>query len=246
MVINSNKNLNIRWKSKLLTKKEREGKPMKSERGAITLVTLATVVFILAFLLSSYVIIMNRLQAQAEIKREIGNVYSNGIENIEEVYQSFFARGTEIVPVTNAEQLLSIGTGRKMAINGKIYEYSPEKTYELKNDIEVNEEEYGNTYSSTFSINQRRMKMKVAKNVEDYEYNGSYYTFTALEEGNYLLEVWGAQGGSGGPGNLGGLGGYSRGKIILSAGDNIYVYVGGQGEGSTATSVNTKENLGRI
>lgn len=217
---------------------------MKSERGAITLVTLATVVFILAFLLSSYVIIMNRLQAQAEIKRETGNIYSEGIENIEEVYQSFFAGETEIVPVTNAEQLLSIGTGKQMAVNGKIYEYLPDKTYELKNDIEVNEEEYGDEYITGFSTNRRQMRMKVAKNVEDYEYNGSYYTFTALEEGNYLFEVWGAQGGNGGPGNKGGLGGYAKGKIKLSAGDNVYVYVGGQGEGSTSTSVTTKENSG--
>lgn len=217
---------------------------MRSEKGAITLVTLVTVVFILAFLLSSFVIISNRLQTQAEIKRETGRVYAEGIENIEEVYQSFFANELETVPITNAEQLLSIGTGRQIAVDGKIYKYSADKNYILKNDIEINEEEYGNEYENQFNTNQRKMRLAVAKNTEDYPYNGSYYTFTALEEGTYLLEVWGAQGGDGGPGNAGGFGGYTKGKIKLLAGDNIYIYVGGQGEGSQSTSVTTKQNAG--
>ena len=43
---------------------------MKNQKGAIALVTLGTVIFMLAFLLSSFVIIQNRIQAQAEIKKE--------------------------------------------------------------------------------------------------------------------------------------------------------------------------------
>ena len=43
---------------------------MKKERGAITLITLVTILFMLAFLVSTFTIIMNRRQSQAEIKRE--------------------------------------------------------------------------------------------------------------------------------------------------------------------------------
>lgn len=43
---------------------------MKKERGAITLLTLITILFMLSFLISTYVIIANRRQAQEEIKRK--------------------------------------------------------------------------------------------------------------------------------------------------------------------------------
>jgi len=61
---------------------------MKSERGSIMLVTLATVIFMLAFLVSSFMIISNKLQAQAEIKRELKNVYESEVEDVDNVYNN--------------------------------------------------------------------------------------------------------------------------------------------------------------
>jgi hypothetical protein len=61
-----------------------------------------------------------------------------------------------------------------------------------------------------------------------YNYTGNVQTFTAPVAGNYKLEVWGAQGG--GASNNGGLGGYSAGIKSLTAGQKLYVYIGGQGE----------------
>ena len=43
---------------------------MKKERGAITLITLVTIVFMISFLIGTYVIMSNRRQAQEEIKRK--------------------------------------------------------------------------------------------------------------------------------------------------------------------------------
>lgn len=63
---------------------------MKSEKGAITLVTLGTVIFILAFLLSSFVTISNKLQAQAEIKKETKKIYEREVENVDEIYNEYF------------------------------------------------------------------------------------------------------------------------------------------------------------
>ena len=54
---------------------------MKKERGAITLITLVTILFMLAFLVSTFTIIMNRRQSQAEIKRETKEIYESDFSN---------------------------------------------------------------------------------------------------------------------------------------------------------------------
>ncbi len=74
----------------------------------------------------------------------------------------------------------------------------------------------------------------------DYEYTGAVQTFTAPVTGDYKLEAWGAQGGNS-AGNksvqkpvyygLGGRGAYTSGTIRLTAGQTIYVYVGGRNNG---------------
>ena len=63
--------------------------------------------------------------------------------------------------------------------------------------------------------------------VYTYGYEGKVATFTAPIAGRYLLEVWGAQGGSGIA--SGGAGGYSKGYVNLSAGQVLYIVVGGAG-----------------
>ena len=62
--------------------------------------------------------------------------------------------------------------------------------------------------------------------VFDFSYTGNVQTFTAPYDGEYLLEVWGAQGASNQA--QGGKGGYSKGVITLSKGETLWIYVGGQ------------------
>ena len=63
--------------------------------------------------------------------------------------------------------------------------------------------------------------------VEKYfNYTGNVQTFIAPVDGEYLLEVAGAQGGS--TYGTGGLGGTSSGKISLKKGDTLQIYVGNQ------------------
>ncbi|MGI6329593.1 MAG: DUF5411 family protein [Bacilli bacterium] len=57
-----------------------------------------------------------------------------------------------------------------------------------------------------------------------FTYTGGSQTFTAPYSGTYKLEVWGAQG----EGTNGGKGGYSTGLLNLSAGEKLYIYVGGR------------------
>jgi len=69
------------------------------------------------------------------------------------------------------------------------------------------------------------------------EYNGEVQTFTADKDGYYKIELWGAQGGSISSIN-GGNGAYTSGEIYLHQGDNLYIYIGGQGQ--FATTDNTR------
>ena len=64
------------------------------------------------------------------------------------------------------------------------------------------------------------------------------YTYTIPYTGSYRLETWGAQGGSvtyNGIIYTGGYGGYSTGTVVLSAGDILYLNVGGSGVGGVAS-----------
>jgi len=54
------------------------------------------------------------------------------------------------------------------------------------------------------------------------EYKGEVQTFTADKDGYYKIELWGAQGG----GPRGANGAYTSGEIYLTAGTNLYVYIG--------------------
>ena len=63
-----------------------------------------------------------------------------------------------------------------------------------------------------------------------YDVNNSYYTFSAPVSGSYKIELWGANGNSSGS-FAGGTGAYTFGNITLTAGEKIYVYVGGAGSG---------------
>lgn len=67
----------------------------------------------------------------------------------------------------------------------------------------------------------------------EYEYTGSVQTFTAPVSGVYKFQLWGAAGGTDEHHNsdYGGenYGGYTTGEVHLSAGQVIYIVVGGMG-----------------
>ncbi len=68
-----------------------------------------------------------------------------------------------------------------------------------------------------------------------FAYSNAVQTFTIEVDGYYKMQVWGAQGGSYSTYN-GGAGGYSEGIVYLTAGTNLYVYVGGQPTSTSSTS----------
>src|SRR5580693_2615189 len=67
----------------------------------------------------------------------------------------------------------------------------------------------------------------VEANAETFVFTGGVQTFTASVSGEYAVELLGASGGNG-P-NMGGLGAEVSGDIFLTAGEDLTLFVGGQG-----------------
>lgn len=68
------------------------------------------------------------------------------------------------------------------------------------------------------------------KQVTTFSYTGNVQTFVASVSGTYVIELGGGAGGDGSFGSTsGGKGGYVKFTTDLSAGDTLYVYVGGRG-----------------
>ena len=60
----------------------------KSQKGAIALVTLVTMLFLTAFLITLYIRIANKSAISAEITAEIANRYNN-IEEADNIYKNY-------------------------------------------------------------------------------------------------------------------------------------------------------------
>ena len=85
---------------------------------------------------------------------------------------------------------------------------------------------------------------------QTFNYTGSQQTFTVPSGVSTItIKVWGGQGGSGGyysSGSYcstGGKGGYATGDLSVTAGNTVYVYVGGQGEGFASCNTYMQSHL---
>ena len=64
---------------------------------------------------------------------------------------------------------------------------------------------------------------------KEYDYTGNIEVFTAPTTSEYILEVWGSEGGSYNTTYIDGYGGYSTGIVSLTKGEKLYIVVGGKG-----------------
>ena len=115
---------------------------------------------------------------------------------------------------------------------------------------------WGTHTSYTFNVAQNAAELKSIKTDADFYYLARKYdctkqveTFTALENGEYTLECWGAQGMYFPPTNpnlYGGNGGYATGMLTMNEGKSIYICVGGytNGYNNKIPNVNTGFNAG--
>lgn len=119
-------------------------KSIKSQKGAISLFVILSMLFFLAFMLGVFSITSRRNAAQLEAVRETAKIYASGID-ANTVYDSMLATTAEaVIPITNIEQLkeakkLQEGTSTTAStnytINGKLYSYKKNASYYLANDI---------------------------------------------------------------------------------------------------------------
>lgn len=112
-------------------------KNLKKENGAITIIVLVSVLFMVSFLISSYILIANKVKAQKDMMSETKNIYESK-STMEEIYNSYIAN-SELIPIYNLEQLLNIGSDKTQFIDNKYYTFTNDATYILMNDIEYSE-----------------------------------------------------------------------------------------------------------
>ncbi len=118
-------------------------KILNNQKGAITIITLVSILFMVSFLVSSYVIISNKSKEQQEMVEETRRIYESA-STMEEIYNSYFD-SSELIPIYTVEQLLSIGSDKVITIsqnNGKIYTFSKDANYILMNDLEFSAEDW--------------------------------------------------------------------------------------------------------
>ena len=83
-------------------------------------------------------------------------------------------------------------------------------------------------------------KWSLISYVKTFNYTGTVESLKVPYSGNYVLEVWGAQGGIGsrdGSLQAGGKGGHVKGTVNLSANTTLYIVVGGKGGDCDGTSL---------
>lgn len=117
----------------------------KEQKGAITVLVIATVLFITMFLVTAYWILSNKLKTQQETVNQMKMLYETDV-SMESIYDSYFAKG-EIIPIYSYEQLKQIGSEKQISITeekGKIYTFSKDGVYVLMADIKTSEEWYPN------------------------------------------------------------------------------------------------------
>ena len=110
-------------------------KSIKSEKGAVTLLVLVTILFFVAFLITTYMIMANKAKSQKEVTDQTSQIYNS--VSAEQAYNSYF--GDNVVPIYTVDQLLKIGSGDSIQINeagGKIYTFSKDATYVLMNNLQ--------------------------------------------------------------------------------------------------------------
>lgn len=173
-------------------------KKLSNEKGAITVLVLVSVLFMVSFLISSYVIIANKVRAQKDMISQMKEIYDN-TSNMEEVYNSYFM--DNVVPIYNNEQLFAIGTGTRMMINGKYYDFLNDDStmYVLMNDLSFNAYDQCNDYYwvpikdrenlfSSFNGNGHKISVNYIDSEND-EYTVIYSGESNFSEPEYKMAV---------------------------------------------------------
>lgn len=107
----------------------------KSQKGAITLVVLVTMLFLTAFIMTMYIKLSNKAGISAETTAELAKKYNN-IGDKNNIYYSYIT-DSNIIPITNRDELKEIGSNKNITVNGKIYKFKPDGNYVIMNNLDL-------------------------------------------------------------------------------------------------------------
>lgn len=156
---------------------------LKSQKGAISVFVLVSMLFFVVTIVGIYVITSMRAQSQTESVEVIqGQYYTEGEENI--IYEEKVSNTTVDIPIYTKEHLYSIGTGKQVEIEGVEYTFSSKATYKLQNDIIINIDD------SVIAVGNNDATIDYNNYEIYYYYEGSYYDLA--DEFDYTMEVNGS------------------------------------------------------
>ena len=155
-----------------------------NQKGIISLFVLFTMMFLLVFCLSVYLLIRNKLQMQDYENSEIQEIYSRSEDNLS---NAEYASNNEIVPIYNVEQLNIAGTGNYLRIDNIIYQCNRGMSYLLKDNIIVDIDE--DLISGKVGFNDYKLYSSsyyIDKSIYDIYYykDGAYWKNIAYEKFN--------------------------------------------------------------
>ncbi len=118
-------------------------KDLKKENGAITMITVVSVLLLISFLMGAYILVANKVKTQKEMVSETKEIYESS-SSMDEVYNSYISNDN-VIPIYTAEQFLLIGKDKpNVNINGRYYNFKNDENtiYILMNDLKFNESDY--------------------------------------------------------------------------------------------------------
>jgi hypothetical protein len=112
-----------------------KNKLLKSQKGAISLYVMLSMLFFLMFMLGAYTIVSRKNQSQVKATTQLRSLYAVTDTELTNKYKSKFADADEVIPISNTTEITIIGTGNSFEKNGKIYKCDSTKSYQITNDI---------------------------------------------------------------------------------------------------------------
>lgn len=210
----------------------------KSQKGAITLIVLVTMLFLIAFLMSMYIRISNKAQTSAETTEEIAKKYNN-IGEANDIYNSYFAN-SDVIPIYTVEQLKKIGSGEKIEVNGKIYTFTTNGYYTLMNDLDLGG--YYDEENETWIGTQWEPLPLSDSNGTQYKFTGTLDGLGHEIKGLYINDEE-----LNNQGLFGILTGTVKNLSIVESYINAKLYIGaiaGRNEGTVKNCINKAEMIG--
>ena len=124
---------------------------IKSENGMITMITLVTILFMISSLVTTYILVANKVKTQKEMINETRSIYEPK-STMEEIYNSYF-NNDNIIPIYTVQQLLMMGKEQKdVNINGKYYDFNNDENtiYILMNDLRFKASDYSDQLTNGY------------------------------------------------------------------------------------------------